>query len=134
MALTGKQRRTLRALAHHRKPVVQVGSGGIADAVIAKVNAELEVHELIKVKVAKEAPVPVAEAAAALGPATRSELVQIIGRTVILYRGRKKKPGIVLPKAEAGEEVAPPAAPSADDDGADGTDGADEADEADDEG
>lgn len=113
MALTGKQRQFLRALAHHRKPVVQIGTAGISEAVLGKVHAELVIHELIKVKVSKEATITVADAAAALATGTHAELAQIIGRTAVLFRGRKKKPGIRLPVGEASEpESSAPAEPA----------------------
>lgn len=96
MDLTTKQKRHLRALAHHLNPVVQVGKTGLTDAVVAKVDAELEVHELIKVKVAKEAPTDVDTAAEALAARTKSGLAQVIGRTMVLYRRRKEKPEIQL--------------------------------------
>ena len=51
MALTGKQRRYLRGLAHHLKPVVLTGASGVTEQVLTKVATELENHELIKVKV-----------------------------------------------------------------------------------
>ena len=85
-------------MAHHLKPVVQVGNGGVSEAVVAKVVFELENHELIKVKVAKEAPISADEGAVALAAATGSAVAQVIGRTVVLYRRRKEKPEIKLPR------------------------------------
>jgi RNA-binding protein len=98
--LDGKQRRALRALAHPLKPVLQVGHHGVTEGVIGAVDGELELRELLKVKVAKECPVRVPEAADALAAGTRSEIAQIIGRTVVLYRRRAKKPTIRLPKSD----------------------------------
>lgn len=98
MALTGKQRAHLRALAHPLDAVVLVGAAGVTDAVVDKVDKELEIHELIKVKVL-DGPVGVKEAAPGLAAATRSELAQVIGKTMVLYRRRKKDPQIRLPAA-----------------------------------
>ncbi|MEZ4240052.1 MAG: YhbY family RNA-binding protein [Myxococcota bacterium] len=50
-ALTAKQARHLRALAHHLDPVVRVGAAGVSDAVVEKTVEELEIHELIKVRI-----------------------------------------------------------------------------------
>ncbi len=97
MELTSKQRRILRALAHHLKPVVQVGTGGLTEAVLAKAEAEIDYHELIKVKVSKDSPTPTSDASVQLSTALRAGVAQIIGRTVILYRPRKKRPSIRLP-------------------------------------
>jgi RNA-binding protein len=100
MALTPRQARYLRSLAHALDPVVRVGANGVTDAVVAKTDAELENHELIKVKVDGDRQV-VAEAAERLTTGTRSGLVQIIGKTLILYRRRKKLPEIRFPKEPA---------------------------------
>ena len=54
MPLTSKQARQLRGLAHHLQPVVLVGDKGVTEAVIDKVDVELENHELIKVRVAAD--------------------------------------------------------------------------------
>jgi RNA-binding protein len=108
MPLTGKQRQFLRALAHHRKASVQVGTGGVTEALTTKVHNELVIHELIKVKVGKEATISVTEAGDAIVAATGAEVAQIIGRTIVLFRGRKKKPGIKLPPSNAPED--PPGA------------------------
>lgn len=97
MPLSGKQARYLRALAHHLKPVVQVGQAGLSDALVAKVDAELEHHELIKIKVGQDAPISAKEAAPALEARTGGVVAQVIGRTVVLYRARSEDPDIVLP-------------------------------------
>lgn len=93
MELNSKQRQYLKGLAHHIKPTVQVGDKGISTAVLDKTAAELESHELIKVKVSGEAKIkgPI------LAEGTSSALVQVIGRIVVLYRRRAKKPAIRLP-------------------------------------
>ncbi len=96
MTLTGKQRAHLRALAHPVQVSVMVGQAGVTDAVVDKVDKELEIHELIKVKVL-DGPVSAKEAAPALALATRAELAQVIGKTMVLYRRRKKDPQIRLP-------------------------------------
>jgi len=97
MSLHGKQVRHLRALAHHLKPVVQVGQAGLSDALVRKVDTELETHELIKIKVGQEAPVGAKEAAPLLAERTGGEVAQVIGRTIVLYRARAEDPDIVLP-------------------------------------
>lgn len=98
MALTGKQRSHLRGLAHHVDPVVLTGAAGVTDAILSKTHEELDNHELIKVKIA-DGPQEIAEAAQLLVEGTASELVQVIGRMVVLYRRRKKDPTIKLPPA-----------------------------------
>lgn len=100
MALTGKQRTYLRSLAHHLEPVVQVGHAGLSDAVMAQIDGALQTHELIKVKLGKECPVPREDAPALVEGATSSTVVQVIGKTLVVYRRRKKDPKIVLPKGK----------------------------------
>ena len=97
MALSSKQTRHLRALAHSLKPLVQIGDKGLTQAVFDAVDEQLEHHELIKVKMAGAEREDVKEAAAALSGRTSSEVAQIIGRTIVLYRRRAKKPAIRLP-------------------------------------
>jgi len=96
--LTGKQRRHLRALGHHLDPVVQVGQDGISDAVVGQADAQLDVHELIKVKLGESSPQDRHQDADMLAARTQAQVAQVLGRTVLLYRPRKDKPQIVLPK------------------------------------
>ena len=96
--LTGKQKSFLRSLAHKLKPVVQVGHQGATEGVLAAVEVALEQHELIKVKVSGESETDVVEIAPALEQGTHSQVAQIIGHTVVLYRRREKDPKIVLPR------------------------------------
>ncbi len=95
--LTSKQRRHLRGLAHHLKPAVQVGGNGLSEPLIAKVATELEHHELIKVRFAENATVPVKEGAEPLAVAVGAHCAQTIGKIAVLYRMRLKKPAIELP-------------------------------------
>jgi len=99
--LTSKQRRHLRGLAHHLDPVVLVGAKGITDQVEKAVTAELESHELIKVRIHRDAPVGTKIGGAELAEACGAELVQTIGRMAVLYRRREKDPEIQLPRAES---------------------------------
>lgn len=96
MPLSGKQRRTLRALAHHLSPVVQIGHEGPTDSVIAQIDAALAAHELIKVKLGAEA-IESDGVADKLATRTRSEVAQIIGHVVVLYRRRPKGPKVEIP-------------------------------------
>jgi RNA-binding protein len=96
--LTGKQRRHLRALGHHLDPVVQVGHEGVNDAVVRQTDAQLQAHELIKVRIGENSPQERHDAAEMLAGRTHAHLAQILGRTALLYRARKDKPEIVLPK------------------------------------
>jgi len=85
--LTGKQRRALRAKGHHMEPVVIVGQSGVTEGVISAVTQALDDHELIKVKI-NEGPETRQEAAARMAEGTGSELVQLLGRTALLFKKR----------------------------------------------
>lgn len=97
MALTGKQRRHLRALAHKLSPVVQVGKDGLDEGVVAAVDRALADHELIKVKLGEAAGLDRHDAAIDLAAKTGSEIAQVLGNTVVLYRADPEEPRIALP-------------------------------------
>ena len=96
MSLTGKQKRFLRGLGHHLKPVVFVGQHGITDGVIKKVDEELENHELIKIKLGQNADDGTEDVVEDLAE-LNAHHVQSIGRIVLMYRAREKDPEIELP-------------------------------------
>ena len=98
MPLTGSAARFLRSLAHKLDPVVQVGKEGVSKELIAAVDRALLDHELIKVKLPAEGAVEKKIMAARLASQTASEVAQIIGRVLVLYRPRPKKPTIKVPK------------------------------------
>jgi RNA-binding protein len=95
--LTGKQRRHLRALAHDLDPIVQVGKGGLDDGLVAAVDRALADHELVKVRVGEGAGLDRHAAADSLAAKTRSEVAQVIGNIVLLYRADPDEPVIALP-------------------------------------
>ena len=95
--LTGKQRHHLRGLGHALSPIVQVGKGGLDEGLIKAVDQALADHELIKVKVGDGADLDRHEAAEQIAQQTHSEVAQVIGNIVLLYRPDPKKPEITLP-------------------------------------
>jgi RNA-binding protein len=74
-----------------------VGVDGVTDAVVWQAEAQLEAHELIKVRVTENAPASRHDVADELAERTHAELAQVLGRTALLYRARKEAPTIVLP-------------------------------------
>jgi RNA-binding protein len=98
VALTSKQTRYLRSLAHHLKPVVQIGGRGLTVALIGATDDALEAHELIKVKLGDiDDRSEVRAAAGTLSEETGSDVVQTIGKTIVLFRQREKDSEIRLP-------------------------------------
>ena len=98
MPLSGKQRRYLRGLGHNLEPIVQIGKLGLTDAVTAAVDTALDEHELIKVRIGTECPDDRHDVAERLAPAVKSEIAQVLGRTLLLWRKRPKDSKIQLPK------------------------------------
>ena len=96
MALTAKRRKHLKALAHHRKPVVSVGNAGITASVLREIEQALEYHELLKVRLPGVERGKRTELLRQICETTGAEAVQEIGRVAVIYR-RAKKPRIVLP-------------------------------------
>ena len=97
--LSGAALRKLRALGHALSPVVAIGKEGLTDALVAAADSAIATHELVKVKIQREAPVDRHEAGIELAARTGSVLAQVIGRTLLLYRRHAKKPKIELPVA-----------------------------------
>jgi RNA-binding protein len=86
VVLSPRERSTLRARAHHLKPVVRVGLAGLSAAFIAEVDRALSDHELIKVRVDLEDRDARASVAEALSTRTDSAVVQQLGKTLVLWR------------------------------------------------
>ena len=96
--LPGKQLRWLRSKAHHLKPIVIIGQNRVSEGVIQHVDAALEQHELIKVRLTSAKKEEAVAAAIELVAGTDAVLVQRIGHTLVLYRRRLQgEPTIRIP-------------------------------------
>jgi RNA-binding protein len=95
--LTGKQRRYLRGLGQRLAASLHVGRDGVTDAVVEQAETQLGAHELVKIRVSENAPASRHDTADVLAARTRAEVVQVLGRTALLYRERREEPTIVLP-------------------------------------
>ncbi|MBL0387329.1 ribosome assembly RNA-binding protein YhbY [Tumebacillus sp. ITR2] len=95
--LTGKQKRHLRSLAHHVTPVTQVGKGGVSANMIEQLNLALESKELIKVSILQNCEEDKDVVAKQLAEGTGAELVQLIGKQVVLYKESTENKQIELP-------------------------------------
>lgn len=85
--MNSRNLRTLRQIAHHLDPVVTVGNTGVSDAVTAELDRALADHELIKVRINQTDRELRQQLITSLVTASNGELVQTIGRIVVLYRG-----------------------------------------------
>ncbi len=99
MELTKIQRRWLASKAQRLKPTVMIGKEGLSEGVTAQTDAELEAHELIKVRFVGHKEF-IEEIAPLLANGTNAALVRTIGHIAVLYRPREDedKREIVLPR------------------------------------
>lgn len=99
--MTSKQRAHLKGLAMTMDPIFQIGKSSLTPEITMAVSEALEARELIKISILKNCADDGNELAAILAERTRSEVVQVIGKKIVLYRPAKdeKKRKIVLPKA-----------------------------------
>ena len=97
--MTSKQRAYLKGLAMNIDPVFQIGKSSIRPEITAAIAEALEARELIKITVLKNCLDDGNAIAATLAERTHSEVVQVIGRKIVLYKPAKeeKKRKIVLP-------------------------------------
>jgi RNA-binding protein len=89
--LTGKQKKYLRRLGHHLNHRVIVGREGLTESLITSCNDAILAHELIKVKLGQNCPLDKKEAAYQLTDKTGAYMVQLIGKTVLLYKPNPDK-------------------------------------------
>lgn len=97
MSLSNKQKQYLKGLAHPLKPVVLLGANGLTEGVVAEIDGALEHHELIKVKIPEDDREMRRAVQDAIARETNAEVVQSIGKTLVLYRAAQE-PTIRLPR------------------------------------
>lgn len=96
--LNSKQRAFLRSKANGEEPILHLGKGGLSETLLRQAEDALTARELMKGKVLETAPFSSREAADQVAQAVDAEVVQVIGRTFVLYRRNQKEPKIQLPK------------------------------------
>lgn len=98
--MTSKQRAYLKGLAMTMDPIFQIGKSSVTPEITAAIDEALEARELIKLTVLKNCADDGRSIAEVLAERTRAEVVQVIGKKIVLYREAKdpKKRKIELPK------------------------------------
>ena len=97
--MTSKQRAYLKSLASTMDPIFQIGKSSLTPEVIEAVNEAFHTRELFKITVLKNCMDDPKEIAQMVAERTRSQVVQVIGKKIVLYReGKKEKKKIELPK------------------------------------
>lgn len=97
--MTSKQRAYLKSLAMKIDPIYNIGKGSISPELVQGVRDALEARELIKVGVLQNCMDDPKELATVLAERTRSQVVQVIGKKIVLYKESKNHKRIELPKA-----------------------------------
>jgi RNA-binding protein len=96
--MTTKQRAYLKGLAMTMDPIYQIGKSALTPEITEGVSEALEARELIKITVLKNCLENPNELAQILSERTHSEIVQVIGKKIVLYRASKDKKKIILPE------------------------------------
>ncbi len=96
--MTSKQRAHLKSLASVIDPILQIGKSSLTPEYIEAVREAFNTRELIKINVLKNCLDDPREMAQIIADRTASQVVQVIGRKIVLYKPDKDKPKIMLPK------------------------------------
>ena len=95
--MTSKQRAYLKGLAMDIEPIMQIGKSSITPESVEAVSEVFNTHELIKLAVLKNCADDPKEIAEIISERTHSQLVQVIGKKIVLYNPFKENPKIILP-------------------------------------
>ncbi len=95
--MTSKQRAYLKGLAMTMDPIINIGKSGVTPELVASVDEAITKRELIKLSVLKNCMEDPKELAETVAGRTKSQVVQVIGKKIVLYRRNSKKPKIELP-------------------------------------
>ncbi len=96
--MTSKQRAYLMSLASNLQPIFQIGKASLTPEVTEAISESFNKKELIKIAVLKNCFDDPKEIAQILAERTHSQVVQVIGKKIVLYKPDKDKPKIELPK------------------------------------
>ncbi len=95
--MTSKQRAYLKGLAMNIDPIFQIGKSSLTPEVTAAVSESFNTRELIKVAVLKNCMDDPRAIAEVLAERTQSQVVQVIGKKIVLYKENKDHKKIILP-------------------------------------
>lgn len=96
--LTQNQKKQLKTLIVQDKTKYQIGKSEVTNALLDMLDKALTARELIKVEVLKSAATPIMELTLDLSSKLHAEVVQVVGRVIVLYRKNKENPKIKLCK------------------------------------
>ena len=90
MSLSNEQKKHYKSIGHSLKPVVTIAGNGISETVLAEIERALDDHELIKIKLAIVDRDTRKRLTLDILQHTSAELVQEIGKVVLIIRPAKK--------------------------------------------
>ena len=96
--MTSKQRAYLKSLASTMDPLFQIGKGSVTPEVIEAISEAFNNRELLKIAVLKNCMDDPRAIAEVVAERTRSQVVHVIGKKIVLYKPDKQNPKIVLPQ------------------------------------
>ena len=96
--MTSKQRAYLKSIAMTMDPIINIGKSSVTPELVASVDEAIEKRELIKLGVLKNCIDDPKVIAQTIAERTKSQVVQVIGKKIVLYRKNHKNPKIELPK------------------------------------
>ncbi len=95
--MTSKQRAYLKSLAANLNPIFNVGKSSVTPEFTTAIEEAFHNNELIKIAVLKNCMDDPREIAQVVAERTRSQVVQVIGKKIVLYKPDRENPRIVLP-------------------------------------
>ena len=96
--MTSKQRSYLKGLAMNLEPVFQIGKSSVTPENVEAISEVFNTRELVKISILKNCLDDPKEVANTVAERTRSQVVQVIGKKIVLYKPFKENPKIILPK------------------------------------
>ena len=96
--MTSKQRAYLMSLASNLNPIFQIGKSSLTPEITEAINECFNNNELIKIAVLKNCMDDPRAIGEVVAERTHSQLIQVIGKKIVLYKPNKDKPKITLPK------------------------------------
>lgn len=91
LPLKGKQKRYLRAQAHHMTPIFQVGKNGVTKEVLNQIEEALEKRELFKINLLQNTSVTPEEVKEAIESQIDANVVQVIGKVLVVFKPSSKE-------------------------------------------
>ncbi len=104
--MTTKQRAYLKSLAMTMDPIFQIGKSSISPGLTQAIAEALDARELIKISVLQNCTDDPGELAQMIAERTKSQVVQVIGKKIVLYKeGKEDKKKIILPSASTRQKT-----------------------------